>query len=180
MLKYIYLKIGDDRMFQVGDYVVKATNGVCKVVDILSPDFVDDDSKLYYQLMPLSNENSKLYVPIDNENDTMREVMTEEEAENLIRKIPRIEAAWIVNEKEREHSYKETIQSNDPEKIVGIIKNIYKRKKDRQEHGKKSTAVDGKYFGIAENLLYTELEIVMNRNRDAIYSMIKESCEEDL
>lgn len=167
-------------MFKVGDYVVKTSNGVCKIIDILSPDFVADDKKLYYQLVPLTNENTRLYVPVEKAGENMREVMTKEEAIDLLEQIPSIEEAWINNEKERERSYKESIHSNKPEKIVGIIKNIYRRKKDRREHGKKSTAIDGKYFELAENLLYSELEIAMNMDREVIYDMIRCSCGESV
>lgn len=32
-------------MYQVGDYIVKASNGVCKVKAIVHPDFVSDKKK---------------------------------------------------------------------------------------------------------------------------------------
>ena len=62
--------------------------------------------------------------------------MTESEAENLVKKIPTIDAIWINNERERERSYKEAVQSNDPERLVGIIKLLYGRKRERAEQGR--------------------------------------------
>ena len=106
--------------------------------------------------------------------------MTEEEAEDLLKRIPEINEVWIRNDKEREQNYKNAIQSNDPEKLVGIIKLIYQRKKNRQEQGKKSTVIDGKYFDIAENLLYSELELVMKKSRNEIVEIIKTYCEKML
>lgn len=50
-------------MYQVGDYIVKASNGVCKVKAIVHPDFVSDKKKLYYLLTPVADENANLYVP---------------------------------------------------------------------------------------------------------------------
>lgn len=164
-------------MYQIGDYIVKSTNGVCEIKDIVNLDFANDYEKIYYQLMPLSDKNAKLYVPVDRIDDSMRQVMTEKEAENLIKKIPVINEMWINNEKERERIYKDAIHSNDPERLVGIIKLIYQRKKLRQEKGKKTTAVDSRYFELAESLLYSELELVMKRSRDEIYDLIKECCE---
>ena len=52
-----------------------------------------------------------------------------------------------------------------------------KSKKTRQEQGKKTTTVDGRYFNLAENLLYSELELVLQKNKDEIYQMIKAICE---
>lgn len=167
-------------MYQTGDYIVKLANGVCKIEDIVHPDFVNDKKKLYYLLVPLSDEKSRLYVPIDKVDETVRMVMTKEEAETLLKKIPEINEAWIKNDKEREQNYKNAIQSNNPEKLVGIIKLIYQRKKSRQEQGKRSTVIDGKYFDIAENLLYSELELVMKKSKKEIVEIIKTYCEKSV
>lgn len=164
-------------MYQVGDFIVKAANGICEVKDIVNPDFVDDDKKLYYELQPLSDSKTVLYVSTDRDDGSMRAVITEEEAENLIRMIPTIDEPWINNERERERNYKEAIKSNEPEKLIGIIKLIYQRKKTRQEQGKKTTMVDKQYFDKAEDLLYSELELVLKKSRDEIYDQIKRQCE---
>lgn len=164
-------------MYQVGDYVVKSANGICEVKDIVNPDFVDDDKKLYYELQPLADSKTVLYVSTDRDDGSMRAVITEEEAENLIKMIPTIDEPWINNEREREKNYKEAIKSNEPEKLIGIIKLIYQRKKTRQEQGKKTTMVDKQYFDKAEDLLYSELELVMKKSRDEIYDQIKRQCE---
>lgn len=119
-------------------------------------------------------------VPIDKLDETTRTVMTEDEAEDLLKRIPEINEVWIRNDKEREQNYKNAIQSNNPEKLVGIIKLIYQRKKNRREQGKKSTVIDGKYFDIAENLLYSELELVMKKSRNEIVEIIKTYCEKML
>lgn len=164
-------------MYQVGDYVVKSANGICVVKDIMNPDFVDDDKKLYYELQPLADSKTVLYVSTDRDDGSMRAVITEEEAENLIRMIPTIDEPWINNERERERNYKEAIKSNEPEKLIGIIKLIYQRKKMRLEQGKKTTMVDKQYFDKAEDLLYSELELVLKKSRDEIYNQIKRQCE---
>ena len=36
-------------MYPFGAYIVKSTNGVCKIKDIVNPDFVADSNKLYYK-----------------------------------------------------------------------------------------------------------------------------------
>lgn len=91
-------------MYPIGAYIVKSTNGVCKIKDIVNPDFVANSNKLYYKAN-LSEE------------------------------------------------------------------------KDAPGAGKKTTTVDGRYFNLAENLLYSELELVLQKNKDEIYQMIKAICE---
>ena len=141
-------------MYQIGDYIVKSVNGICEVKDIIHPDFVDDTKKLYYLLQPLSDEKTLLYVPTSRNDGSMRPVITEKEAQELIQMIPAINEPWINNERDRERNYKEAIKSNNPQKLIGIIKLIYQRKKMRQEQGKKTTIIDNQYFDKAENLLY--------------------------
>lgn len=102
-------------MYPIGAYIVKSTNGVCKIEDIVNPDFVADSSKLYYKAMPLLDKSATLYIPVDKVDETMRLVMTESEADALLKKIPSINQIWISNEKERERNYKQAIQSNNPE-----------------------------------------------------------------
>lgn len=163
-------------MYNVGEYVMKPTNGVCEIKDIVDREFLDT-VKQYYQLVPLSDRNAVLYVPVNRTEDSMRSVMTSNEAATLISRIPMIEESWVNNEKERERRYKEAIRSNDPEKLVGVIKLIYQRKKTRQEQGKKTTVVDGRYFDMAEKLLYSELEFAMKKSIDEVKNLIREHCE---
>ena len=164
-------------MYQIGDYIVKSVNGICEVKDIIHPDFVDDTKKLYYLLQPLSDEKTLLYVPTSRNDGSMRPVITKKEAQELIQMIPVINEPWINNERDRERNYKEAIKSNNPQKLIGIIKLIYQRKKMRQEQGKKTTIIDNQYFDKAENLLYSELEIVMGKSRKEIYKQIEKQCK---
>lgn len=96
-------------------------------------------------------------------DESARPVMTESEAENLVKKIPTIDAIWINNERERK-------------RLVGIIKLLYGRKRERAEQGKKTTTVDGRYYDTAEKLLYSELELAMHKDKNEILTMIRDCC----
>ena len=81
-------------MYQIGEFIVKAANGVCEVKDLVHLDFSDTDSKkLYYH-----------------------------------------------------------------------------------QQGRKVTAVDGRYFKLAENLLYGELEVALDKDTEEIHRLIQEQC----
>ena len=107
------------------------------------------------------------------------DVLTAEEAWNLIERIPEIETIWIDNEKMREQRYKEVIKSNDPEALVSVIKMIYQRKKVRLEQGKKSTSYDERYFQTAENLLYMELGAALGKPKQEICQLIIDFMNEN-
>lgn len=165
-------------MFEVGDFVVKANNGICKIEDIgpLNISSANKD-RLYFYLNPISEANSRLYVPVDKADVGLRKVVTEEEAWKIIERIPEVEEAWILDDKQREQTYKEAIQSCDLQKLISIIKNMYHRKERRTAQGKKNTSIDEHFFKLAENNLYTELAFAIGREKDEMKQIITEKIE---
>jgi CarD family transcriptional regulator len=167
----------DRKMYQIGDYIVKPMNGVCKVADIVHLDMsMADKDRQYYLLIPLEDASGKIYVPTDASNTAVRKVMSEGEAREFIDEIPKIEATWIDNERKRQEKYKEVVKSCDPKALVGIIKMAYIRRRKRMEQGKKNTVVDERYFKMAENHLYSELGFALHKERQEICEMIAETC----
>lgn len=163
-------------MYEIGSYVVKASSGVCRIEDILHLDLPNtDQNRLYYLLIPVENKTSKLYVPVDTAEQSLRKALSEEEAWEVIRSIPETEEAWIANDKLREQAYKEALHSTDPAALVSIIKNLYMRRKKRSEQGKKSTATDDRYFKLAEDHLYSELAFALGKNKNEMQKLITDT-----
>lgn len=159
-------------MFEINEFVIHTTGGICQVTDIAPLDMpgADKDRK-YYFLVPIKARGSRVFVPIDNTN-AIRRVMTDEEAWELIDEIPGIEELQVDNDKIREAKYKEAIKSCDCRELIKIIKNLYSRKLKRLEEGKKSTATDDKYFKIAEDNLFSEIAFAIGKNKDEIPDVI--------
>ena len=75
-------------MFEIGDFVMKANNGICRIDDIGHPDIsTANKERLYFFLTPLNETNTKLYVPTDKADNSLRRVITEEEAWRFIEEI---------------------------------------------------------------------------------------------
>jgi len=167
----------EDIMYKKGEYVVKANDGICRVEDIVHMDTkLVKPGKLYYLMVPEHEQKARLYVPVEKENKAKncRKVMTEKEAWDFIDNIPQIEATWISDEKAREQKYKEALQSCNPVMLVGIIKNMYIRKKERISQGKKNTAVDERYFKMAEESLYAELAFAIGSKKEDMTKIISD------
>ena len=96
----------------------------------------------------------------------------------MIRRIPETEREWSSNDKLREQEYKEAIQSCNPAELIGIIKNLYLRKKERNEQGKKSTVIDERYFKLAEDNLYSELAFAIGRDKSEMRKIIADTIED--
>lgn len=84
-------------MFLVNDYVVYGSEGVCRVESIGHPDVSGlDRHKEYYTLMSV-HRNGKIYTPTDS-SILMRNVITEESAKELLKKIKEISSELEVPE----------------------------------------------------------------------------------
>lgn len=158
-------------MFKKGNFVINVNNGICEISDIVTMNMSGSD-KEYFVLVPIDEQTAKVYLPVDIASQRIRLAMSKDEALNFIKEIKDIDEAYIENEKEREKIYKEAISSRDPKRLVGIIKTLYLRKQEREGAGKKNTAVDERYFKLAENHLHSELAFALSVDRSSITELI--------
>ncbi len=160
-------------MFNKGEYIIYGTSGVCQVEDITTMDMAGvPRDRLYYVLYPTSQKGGKIYTPVDNQKTMMRRILNQEEAAKLIESIPRIEELWITNEKMREEKYKECMRTGDCREWIKIIKTLYMRKMERSAQGKKITSTDERYLKMAEDYLYSELEIPLGIPKEEMEAYI--------
>lgn len=165
-------------MFSIGQNVICGNKGVCTIEDITTLDITGvDKTKKYYILKPMFSVASTIYVPVDSALTSMRVVLTREEAEALIHGIPDIPVLEIKNERLVEQDYKSCMKSNCCSEWVKLIKTIYERRQTRLQVGRKETAVDSKYFKMAEEILYGELSVALNIERDQVEKYIAEHLE---
>ncbi len=162
-------------MFEVGDYVVYGSNGVCQITKVGPIDCpgVPQD-KLYYTMTPCYIRDSEIFTPVDNDRVVIRKVMSKDEAVVFVQNMYQIQSLKIEEEKKRELLYKQTILSCEPAKIVSLIKTIYERIQERQAEGKKVTSSDSKYCHIAEDSLYGELAISLGMDKDNVGAYVED------
>ena len=67
------------------------------------------------------------------------------------------------------------MRSNSSKAWVQLIKTIYLRKEKRIMKGYKVTALDSRYFSLAETSLYGELAVALDKPREEVKSYIA-SC----
>lgn len=147
-------------MYQIGDKVVYGNIGVCVVLDISELDFMDN-GKVYYTLQPYYDENKTIYAPLEGHKHKIRPIITKEEAEAFIEKLPFIEPETYTNEKERREAYKEVILSADMNRWASMIHFIYKKEQERLAKGQKVSAHYLEEMKGVEKLLLGELAAVL-------------------
>ena len=165
---------GDGKMFQVGEYVVYGSNGVCKVEEIgpLKIGGMKDD-RIYYFLLPLYSNGSRLYTPVDNQKVVIRAVISREEADELLEDIDSIETIPGENGKNRDNVYKDFLKSYNCRDMLRIIKTVDRKKKARIAEGKHLVVNDERYLKIAKDCLFGELAIPLEKRPDEVEEMIR-------
>ncbi|MBO7353308.1 MAG: CarD family transcriptional regulator [Lachnospiraceae bacterium] len=166
-------------MFDIGDYVVFGTDGVCTVEAVGSLDMEGvSKEKLYYTLAPVGKSgNNRIFAPVDGKRVVMRRVITPDEAKALIGKITEIEPLDVPDERKREEAYKAALMSCDVVQMVRLIKEIYRRRQARFAAGKKLPAIDERYCNLAENSLYSELSLPLNVEKSRVEEYITDAVE---
>lgn len=160
-------------MFQKGDYIVYGSSGVCEVEEIGPMNMSGiAKEKLYYTLSPVYSSGSRIYTPIDNDKIAMRNILSREEALELIDNIPKIEPLWVNDEKKREELYSQKMKTCSFVEWIKIIKTLYLRRKSRIEGGKKLASVDERYLKMAEDSLYGELAIALEMKKEEVEPFI--------
>ena len=165
-------------MFEKGEYIIYGRNGICKIEDITHLDISGvDKKKLYYVLSTLNAKGSRVYFPVDKKDANARKLVTKQEAWKLLDEIRDIPQIWVANEKVREETYKQALNSCDQHQWVSIIKTLHVRRQTRLSQGKKMASTDERYLKLAEEALYSELAFVMDKDKSEMAPLIKEHIE---
>lgn len=163
-------------MFEKGSFVVNANNGICEISEVVTMNTTGEE-KEYYVLVPIEEKTAKVFLPVDIAEKRIRPAMKKDEAWMLIREIKAVDETLVENEKDREKIYKEAISSREPKRLIGIMKTMYIRRKQRLEDGKKITAVDERYFKLAENHLYSELAFSLGVQKSEVNQIIADNID---
>lgn len=161
-------------MFEIGDYVVNANNGICRIKEIVQMDTSGDKhEKSYFLLIPVGDDSGRVFIPVDNAHKRIRNVVDKDTALAAIDSIPEIQEIVITNEKEREAKYKEAVKSCEIPQLISLIKCLRTRYEERTAQGKKATAVDERYYKIAEHNLNSELAFAIGIDKKEVGGFIE-------
>lgn len=163
-------------MFKLGDYVINAANGVCKIEDKLTMNLTGT-SKEYFLLISQYDGNSKAYIPVESAPLRIRPVMEENEAKELLEHLKEANEVPVEIEKQREIAYKSAINSNQARALASLYRTTYLRRQRRLMEGKKTNSVDERYYKQVEGQLCNELAFVLHLPRTDVKEMILASIQ---
>lgn len=157
-------------MFQVNDYLVYKRE-VCQVKDIKKNYMNGLD---YFELTPILDKSLKIDIPTNS--NAIRKLVSKDEIEELIGKIPEIKVIEA-DEKLIEQEYKKRLSSGTHQDLIQIIKTSYLRNQERTKNKKKKAEKDIYYFEEAEKDLYQEIGIVLGLSLEETKEYIMNKVE---
>lgn len=167
-------------MYEIGQLIIYGGEGVCRVEDIVpSPIPGVGQDKPYYKLSPYYHKGV-IYAPTDV-NVPMRPVLTAQEARQLIKRIPQVDAAAEMPppSKQAAQEYKALLQTYDDMNLIRIIRMIYRKNRQAIAQGKGYGHVDERFFKRAKELLHGELAISLGIPVEQVEAAIGAILEEE-
>jgi len=155
-------------MFNINDYVVYGSNGVCKVQDIKKDKDMSNEEVEYYILVPVYNERMTIKTPVNNTKVLMREVLTKDEVSDLIKIMAKNETVDIEDIKKRNEAFRIGLRSGDSEDLIKIINSIKFEKKEKEALGKKLNKTEEDIMVNARKQLYQEFSIALGIEFDDV------------
>lgn len=161
-------------MYNVGDIVIYTLYGICTIQEETMRVFNGADAK-YFVLVPLSDAKTKITIPAENPIilSRLHTLMNQDEAKDIIERIPFLENMWIDNDNQRKRDFSDIVKSGDREKILQMMKSIYTHASTLKNKGRKLHVSDEQCMRDGEKLILDELSYVLGKDRLLLAEEIK-------
>ena len=148
-------------MFKVGDLIIYSMHGVCCIDDICERTF-GNVKKNYYVLHPIEDEKLIINVPVDSDKIVMENIITKEEAEEVLEAFKEPGVDWIDADTTRNNVYSGIVKKGSRKEIIEVCSTLLKVKNKVGDKEKKLTAKDKELLDNIQRILYEELSIVLD------------------
>ena len=130
--------------------------------------------KEYYELSPVYDAKTVIFVPVDSESlqNEMQHVLSSAEIDEIIGTSLNEEMLWISDNKERARSYTEILTEGNSTKILSMIKTLLNKKRELLENNKKLSANDLKILSSAQKMITEEFAFVLGIEKDKVEEYI--------
>lgn len=160
---------------KLGSYVLYGKTGVCMVQEKKIVVMGRDKSE-YYVLYPVSDGRSSVFVPCANQQlvDKMCPLLSRDEIEVLLSDADSQRLEWLEDRNQRIAFYRSVMCGNDRRMLIRLIICLYRKKYQRQEQGKRLSAVDETTLQECMRLIEEEFSIVLDIPRAQVSDYIME------
>ena len=110
------------REYGVGDYVMYAGNGICRIADIRTENFAGMGEKLYYVMNSVYDNGARFYIPVTEEcSARLRPLFSEEKIKGIIDETEDFPHQWAAGDEERTQQFEEILRGGDIARILWLV-----------------------------------------------------------
>ena len=153
--------------FQKGQLVVHCRDGLAQIKDSTVM-----GEKEYFIVHLLKGTAENIYVPFDRADSIIRQLMTKDEANEIIQYMKTVELEYNSNTKQRRDSLKRRLVSGNIKDVAFLFKQLYFYKAKNSDGSIKFGPVDLDMLNYANNNLLDEMALVFDINRNVIESYV--------
>lgn len=161
-------------MYQCGSKVLYGSHGICEVINVETKR-INNKSIEYLVLQPVDHQDSKFYLPSQNQSvmSKLRPMMSAAEIESLLNSVKGQPIQWIEEESQRKIAYKELISSGDRQALIRMICALHRHRRTQMEAGKKFHLCDEMFLRDAERILDTEFSLALHIPKSEVGAYIE-------
>ena len=162
------------RDYFVGDYVMYAGNGICRINDIRRERFSGLEERLYYVMSSVYDSGAKFYLPVGMEDikKRIRPLLSEGEIWAIIDETEDIGSRWIENDDSRMAAFEQILKGGEIAEILWLVKILNLHKIEMRESGRKFRSCDEKVLTHAERVITEEFAFVLGLRRESVIPRI--------
>lgn len=164
-------------MLNKGDYVNYAAQGICQIEDIRTMKFSPQSGRqMYYQLRPLEQDHTQVYVPVENEKlvERMRAILSPTEIDQTILSVKHQAMPWISERKQRSAQFQEILARRDERELLLLVSCLYLKSK---ETSKGLSDTDAQVLRRAEGIIQREFAFSLGITPQNVGRYIREKLE---
>ncbi|MCF0107672.1 MAG: hypothetical protein HUJ59_01500 [Bacilli bacterium] len=158
--------------FKVSDKVMHCREGLSEIVST-----TEMNGRDYFIVRSFSGDGEAIYVPKDSACNIIRQLMTIEEADNLLNSLKNYQLEYNPNTKQRRDAFKRRINSGDIKDIAYMFYQGYLFK--LHPEGIKLGPSDCDMLEHSKKFLFDELMLVYDISKNEIDSFVEQKLKQD-
>lgn len=160
-------------MYQIHDTVMHPTSGVCTIEEIKEMRFGFGESKLYYLLKPVYDQQASIiYVPVDTDKVHFRKLLSKEDICDMIHEISFEAPLWVENNAARKEAFSRILAEGDQKKLVQLIAELHLKKIEILKTNHKFHVADERVLQEAEKRIHQEFAYALSLKLDEVAPFI--------
>lgn len=159
-------------MYKLGDTVIHRTHGISIIVSIM-----DIEGRSYYKVQPRKDQRLAIYVPTSNDKGILRDVLSVEEADELLVYMKGISEEVIPETKAKRDEFRHMFSNGDIKDLAFLSKKLYLSKQNKISKNLKVGAVDSYILEQSTAILLDELSLTYGVAPEKIIDYIANKIE---